>query len=140
MKSHGKDSYLGVADSGDVMRDIGVFCDSIDLDRDIDMADSTTIGSESKEFLPGLDGATITLGGKWDDTVTSGPDAVLAALFTAKVTADFEYGPGGNAAAKVKYSGVCYVKNYKVSTPLEGVVKFSATLQISGGVTRGAFA
>ena len=140
-KVHGKDSYFAIEDSAaTTLRNIGVHCDAIDLDRDIDMADTTTIGSESKTWLPGLDGAEITLGGKWDSLTVTGPDVVLSGAFAAKVKVGFEYGPEGNATGAIKYSGECYVSKYKVSTPLEGIVKFSATCKIDGAVTRGTFA
>lgn len=139
-KVHGKDSYFAIEDSGAVtLRNIGVHCDSITLDRDIDMAETTTIGAESKTWLPGLDGAEISLAGKFDSLAATGPDVVLAGDFAAKVKVGFEYGPEGNAAAAVKYSGECWVSKYQVSSPLEGIVKFSATIKIDGAVARGVF-
>lgn len=139
-KVHGKDSYFAIEDSAAVtLRNIGVHCDSITMDRDLDMADTTTIGLESKTWLPGLDGAEISLGGKFDSVATTGADPVLAGNFAAKVQVGFEYGPEGNAAAAVKYSGECYVMKYQVSSPLEGIVKFSATIKVNGAVARGVF-
>lgn len=140
-KGHGKDSYLAVEDSAaTTLRDLTTYLDNADFDRTVDMSDSTTMGSESKTFIPGLDGAGIELSGKFDDTAVSGPDVVLAGNVAAKVSVGFEFGPLGNAAGKPKYSGECFVERYRISAPLEGVVKFSATLRITGVVTRGAFA
>lgn len=138
-KAHGKDSFLSLADGAAVVRDIGVHCDSIDFDRDLDMAESTTIGDESKEYLAGLDGAGITISGKWDDTVSTGPDDTMVSLMVAKIAGAFVYGPGGNGAARTKYTGTAYVEKYRVSTPLEGVVKFNGTLRVTGAVTKGVF-
>lgn len=139
-KVHGKDSYFAIEDSGAaVLRAIGVHCDTITLDRDIDMAETTTIGAESKTWLPGLDGAEISLAGKWDSLAVTGPDVVLAGVFAAKVRVGFEYGPEGNAAGNVKYSGECYVSKYQVSSPLEGIVKFSATVKVDGAVAKGVY-
>jgi hypothetical protein len=139
-KVHGKKSYFAIEDSvATTLRNIGVHCDSIVLDRDLDMADSTTIGQEAKTFVPGLDGAEISLGGKFDSLAVTGPDVVLAGDFAAKVQVGFEYGPEGNTAGNVKYSGECFVSKYQVSTPLEGVVKFSSTIKITGAVVRGVF-
>lgn len=139
-KIHGKDSAFFIEDTGAVYRAIGDYCDSIEIDGSVDMADATTIGKEAKEFLPGLDGAAITLSGKWDNIVTVGPDVVLSALKTAKLPVGFRYGPGGGVAGNVQYSGACYVERYAVSSPLEGIVKFNATLRVTGAVARGAFA
>lgn len=139
-KVHGKKSYFAIEDSGAaVLRAIGAHCDSITIDRDVDMADATTIGAESKIFLPGLDGAEITLSGKYDSLLVTGPDVVLAGDFAAKVQVSFEYGPEGNAVGNVKYSGECFVSKYQISTPLEGVVKFSATCKVTGAVVRGTY-
>lgn len=139
-KKHGKDSHLGLEDAGGVLRIISDHCDSITQDRDWDMADSTTMGLEDKTFVPGLGGATLVLAGKWDSLAGTGPDVVLNSLAGIEVSASFEYGPEGNAAAAVKYSGEAFLSKYQVSSPLEGVVKFSATLQVTGPVARGAFA
>lgn len=140
-KVHGKDSYFALEDSAaTTLRDIGVFCDSIVLDRDVDMADTTTIGQESKTWLPGLDGATISLGGKWDSVATTGPDVVLSGDLATKARVGFSYGPEGNATGKVRYAGECYVNKYQVSSPLEGIVKFSATITVDGAVARDLFA
>lgn len=139
-KKHGKDSAFAIEDTGSVLRTISTWCDSIDLDRSTDMADATTIGSEDKEFLAGLSGGSLSLSGKWDSLVMTGPDVVLSALFAAKTLTQFEYGPEGGTAGSVKYSGDCYVEKYVVSSPLEGIVKFSATIRVTGAVTRGAYA
>jgi hypothetical protein len=140
-KVHGKDAYFALEDSAaTTLRAIGDHCDTITLDRDIDMADTSTIGSESKTWIPGLDGAEITLAGKYDSLATTGPDVVLSGDFTAKVRVGFEFGPEGNATGKVKYAGECYVSKYQVSAPLEGVVKFSATIKVDGAVARSTFA
>ena len=140
MKVHGKDAYLGVEDTGAVLRVIGNYCDSIELDRNVDMADATTIGKESKEFLPGLDGGAITLAGKWDNEADTGPDPVLAPFLASKALTSFDFGPGGNGTGKTRYTGDCYVERFAVSAPLEGIVKFNATLRINGTVVRAAYA
>jgi hypothetical protein len=134
-KTHGKDSHLSVDGAA-----VGDYCDSIELDRSVDMADSTTIGQESKTFLPGLDGAAMTLAGKWDSIAEVGPDAVLAPALASKELVAFAYGPEGNAAGKIRYTGNCYVERYAVSSPLEGIVKFNSTLRVNGAVARDVFA
>lgn len=140
-KKHGKDSHFTIEDSGGTtLRNVGDFCDNIELDQDVDMADSTTIGLEAKTFLSGLAGSAITLAGKWDSVVTVGPDVVLSGLLGLETPVGFEYGPEGNVTGAIKYSGECFVEKYKVSSPLEGVVKFSSTIRVTGIVTRATFA
>lgn len=139
-KYHGKDSYFGLEDSAaTTLRDVGQYCDSIEEEFSVGMADSTTIGAEAKTFLSGLSESTISLAGKWDDAATTGADLVLSGNVGNEVSVGFEFGPAGNTTGKTKYSGECFVSKYHVSAPLEGVVKFSATLQVTGVVTRGTF-
>lgn len=138
-KKHGKDSHLGLEDAAGVLRVISDFCDNITQDRDWDMDDATTMGLEDKVFIPGLGGATLSLAGKWDSLAVAGPDVVLNGLGGHETSAGFEYGPEGNTAGTVKYSGECFLSKYQVSSPLEGIVKFSATLQVTGPVARGVF-
>ncbi len=139
-KKHGKDAYFAIEDSAaTTLRDVGQYCDNIEFPRTVDMAESTTIGLESKTWLPGLDGASIQLSGKWDSAATTGPDPVLAGNIAAKVSVTWNFGPEGNAAAAVKYSGEGYVEAYQVSAPLEGIVKFTATVRVDGPVVRGVF-
>lgn len=139
-KGHGKDSYFALEDVvGTTLRAIGNYCDSIEFERSVDMGDATTIGMEAKEFIPGLEGSTITLAGKWDDTATEGPDVVLSGNVGAETSVGWEYGPRGNVAGRVRYAGECFVERYQVSSPLEGVVKFSATLRIHGAPVRNTY-
>ncbi|MGI8425547.1 MAG: phage tail tube protein [Actinomycetota bacterium] len=140
-KGHGKDQFLQVEDTGAaILRDLSPFLDNSDFDRQVDMSDSTTVGLEDKTSIPGLSGASIELGGKYDDTAVSGPDVVLGGVIASKVRVAFEYGPLGNTTGKPKYTGECYVERFRISAPLENVVKFTATLRVDGPPTRSTFA
>jgi len=138
-QGHGKNQYLSVKDTGGTLRNISVFIDNAEFDRQIDMSESTTVGLEDKIYLPGLNGAAIEVAGKFDDTAVTGPQVVLGGVLAAKVLSGFEFGPLGNAVGKTKYSGNCWVERFRVSAPLEGVVKFAATLRVNGPVTVGVF-
>jgi len=139
-KYHGKDSYFAIEDSGaTTLRDVGQYCDSIDFGRETALAKSTTIGLEDETYLSGLNGATISLSGKWDDAATTGPHVVLNGLVGSDVSVGFEYGPAGNTTGRARLTGECFVESYSVSSPLEDVVKFSASIRITGVVTTGTF-
>lgn len=138
-KGHGKDQYLAIEDSASItLRDISPFIDSVDFDRQVDLAESTTVGAEDKVYIPGLSGAGLEIAGKYDDTATVGPTLLYGDL-AAKVLVGFEFGPLGNLPGKPKYSGNGFVERFRVSAPLEGVIKFSATFRVDGPVTSGAF-
>ena len=51
----------------------------------------------------------------------------------------FTYGPAGNTAGMVEYSGNGILTSYNIGNDISGEVRFSATFQVTGGVTRGTF-
>lgn len=134
--AHGKNTVFKVDDSGGTLRDISAYCDNVDFPRDQSSGESTgfqpTGGSRTYEV--GLNGATISVAGKWHAT----PDGYLAGLLnpTAGATSSFEYGPDGSSSGKIKYTGECFLTQYQESSPFDGVTTFSAQFQVNGVVTR----
>jgi hypothetical protein len=82
--------------------------------------------------------ATIEISGRWDDTASTGPDAVLKALKGTGANA-FIYGPSGDTGGMVKITGNAILTNYSRSTPVGDVVAFSASFQVTGDVTETTF-
>ena len=126
---HGKNGYIKVGDNN-----LSSYLNSKSLDTSTDIAEVSTFGNDSKKYIQGLEDGTIPLEGPWDSTV----DGYMAALKGAGETS-FEYGPAGNAGGNVKYSGNVVLSAYNISQDLTGAISFSATLQLSGDVTRGTF-
>lgn len=131
---HGKDSVFTI--DSDTLT---TYLTDISLDRSVDEAETSTMGGESKTFLPGMDEATISIAGRYDSTASTGPDAVLAALVGNDTLVAFEYGPEGSANGAVKYSGNCFATSYNVSAPVADIVAFTATFRVSGAVTKGTY-
>ena len=86
-------------------------------------------------FKPAL--TTVTLTGIFDDS-PSGADAVLGALFTENHPSpvDFSYAPAGTSHGSVRYSGMCWVERYEVSSRAGERVGFTATLRVEGSIAR----
>lgn len=82
---------------------------------------------------------TVRLGGLFDDTTTSGLDAVLGPLRTHTSAVDFEYGPEGSSTGDVKYSGTCWVVSYDLRSRVGNLVEWAATLQVESTVSRATF-
>lgn len=140
MSIHGKDSYFGVEDSaGTTIRNLSPYLTSVDFNQENDVHDDTTFGAEGHTARPGLTNGTINIAGVWDKTATSGADTVLQSLVGVEITVGFEYGPEGNTAGMVKKSGECVLRSYNESAPVADIVKFTASFQISGSVTKGVF-
>ena len=138
--AHGKDSYFSVEDSaGTTLRNITPYIKSIDFNRSNDANDTTTKGAEGKTYRPGLTDGEIRLTGLWDDTASTGSYTVLQSLLGVEITVGFEYGPEGNTTGMEKMSGECVLTQYDESSPVDDMVAFTATLKISGDVTKGTF-
>lgn len=141
MAIHGKDSYFALEDSaGATLRDISPYTNSVQYSRQNDTSDTTTFGAEGHTFITGLTNGKITLAGLWDKTATVGSATIFDALVDLDTpTLTFNYGPEGNTAGQVKYSGECILESVDYSAPVGDIVTYSAVLQITGTVTKGVF-
>jgi hypothetical protein len=136
---HGKGSVFKIDNSAGVLQTLTAFIDSVDFSNSVDVAETTTMGSEFKTYVSGQSDGTMSVSGKYDSTAATGPDAVLQGLIGLETTSTFEYGPDGGTTGKVKYTGECFLTGYSVSSPVGDVVTFTADFRISGAVTRGTF-
>ena len=131
MAVHGKDAVFKLDTSGDVLTDISSNIISVDMPDSIDEAETTTLGSDSKTFIQGTSGATITLEMIWDATI----DAHIYGI--KRITGDFEYSPAGTAGGSPKYTGSCFPTSIGTPVTVGDAVKFSVTLRVTGDITRG---
>lgn len=127
-------------DTGSIQRDLSAFITEVrGLPGPRTLNEVTALGDSGAKFIPGLEDVAITLNGMFDNTATSGPDAVLGPLRTHTAAVDFEYGPEGSATGDAKYSGTCWVVTYELRSRVGNLVEWSASLQVEGTVTRGTF-
>jgi hypothetical protein len=139
---HGKGTVFKVDDSGGTLRDISAFVTNVDFGRELDAPETTTFGDNDREFIVGLRGHNFSISGIWDNTATTGSDAVISSWFQGTptaVTATFEYGPEGGAAGAIRYTGEAIPTSYSVSSPVDGVATFTADWIVTGAVTRNTF-
>lgn len=142
MATHGKNSVFSVEDSaGTTLRDLSSNLTNVAFSRQNDTHDNTAFGASGHTFQAGLTNGKITLTGWTDTTATTGTLTVLGSLvgLTAN-SVSFEYGPHGNATGAVKYTGECILESLDISDPVADLVSFTAVLQITGAVTKGAYA
>lgn len=135
-----KVSKFSIDDSGTVPRDLSAYLTEIrGLPGPRLLNEVTALGDAGAKFIPGLEDVTFNLRGLFDDTASSGPDAVLGPLRTNTTAVSFEYGPEGTAAGDVKYSGTCWVTLYELRSRVGNLVEWVATLQVEGTLTRGTY-
>ena len=133
---HGKSTSLKVDNSGGSLTDISDTLTDVSFPETIETAETTSFGSNSKTYIVGLKDATISISGNFDATV----DAHLAGIAGQAATVSFEYGPEGTTSTFVKYTGEAILTSYEKSGAVGDVVTYSAEFQVTGAVTRGAFA
>ena len=128
-------------DLGGTQRDLSAFITEVrGLPGARLLNEVTALGDSGARFIPGLEDVVISLAGIFDDTATSGQDAVLGPLRTHTSAVDFEYGPEGSTTGDVKYSGTCWLAQYDLRSRVGSLVEWTASLQVEGAVARGAFA
>lgn len=122
------------------LTNISTYCDEVSMPEELELVETTTFGATSKTYLAGFADGKVTISGNWDRTI----DGILSTLkdaFRAGTTQSvtFEYGPEGNSAGDVKYTGEVVLVNYEKNSAVKDQVKFSAEFQITGAVTTTTF-
>jgi len=103
------------------------------------LSEATALGDGGTMWHPGLEDVPFTLELYWSKDADVGPDTVLGPLRTHTAAVDFNYGPEGDTAGDIKYSGKCWVRNFTAPTRVGNLVFAKAELQVNGQVSRGTF-
>lgn len=114
-------------------KDLSANISSVSLSESIDLADTTNLGDDDKTSLVTLKGSSVSFEGHFDAGTDLIDEVVGAALGTLQA---WEYFPGGNVSAEVKYSGSMFITSYEISGGVDGIVEFSAEGTIDGAVAR----
>ena len=131
----GKTGVFKLDNAAGSLIDLSAYIDNVDMPRDAQLLETTTLGATAKTYITGFKNATIALKGHWDGG-SAAVDEHMAAILGHANTQTFELGPEGSTSGKVKYTGEARLTKYSCSTPVSGVVDWSADLQVSGDVTR----
>lgn len=127
---HGKYAQISIGGT-----EIGTFCTDLTLSVDVDTADTSTFGSSWKTALPGLIGAKVDLKGDFDPTASTGPAAVIWSAITGGVPVAVVAKPGGTATGQRTNTFNAIVTGYSESSPVGGIITFTAGLLVTGAVT-----
>ena len=131
---HGKSSKLKLNGT-----ELQTFLTNISFNPTKDASETTTMGDTSRDFLEGLRNCSIQLSGRWDPTATTGPDAVVWGGYNSTSLVSFIYNPTAAttfAAGSPGYTGSCWVTDFNIDDPFEDIVTWTATLQVSGNISR----
>ena len=133
---HGKSTVFKVDNNAGSLTDISNTLTDVSFPQSVDTAETSAFGSSAKSYVVGLTDATLSVSGNFDATV----DSHLAAIVGKADSVSFEYGPEGSTATFVKYTGEAFLTSYEKSGAIGDVVTYSAEFQITGAITRGAYA
>lgn len=135
-----KESFFEIEDTGTTLRDMSGYLVAVDgLPGPRELNDASVLSSSGRQWHPTLEAGVITLELLWDETASTGPDAVFGPLRTHTVATTFSYGPQGNTASEIKYSGECWVRNYQITSRVGSIVTARVELNVDGVVTRGTY-
>jgi hypothetical protein len=162
---HGKNAVFALRDATNTWRDMTPYTNEVTLPGKAGIAETSVFGLGAKTFIGGLLEGQLTTKGFFDSTATTGEDFVLAGLLgtqpdkgltvVAQVTEQSNYGqfilfPGGyGSATNIAAIGDAVITDYSLSAPVNNVVSFTATFNLSGatpasdsmngGTTTGAY-
>jgi hypothetical protein len=127
---HGKSTFVGIAVAAAVAptTNISAYCNKVDFPRAADTAETSVFGLSDKTYLPGLKGGTIGVEGVWDTAL----DAIMEPKLGTIIS--FFYAPGGSGTTGYYCDAI--VTAYNPPADLNDAVKWSASLLITGAVTR----
>ncbi len=135
-----KVSVFQITDVGAQLRDLSAYINEIrGLPGPRNLDEVTALGDSGAKFIPGIENVQVTISGIFDDTASSGPDAVLGPLRTHTAAVAFDYGPKGKTAGFPRYAGDCWVTSYEITSRVGNRVEWTATLQVNGTVSRGTY-
>lgn len=111
----------------------------VDSDLPVSMGDVTTFGATSEANIPTIKGTTkLSIAGVTDPTVTT----VLGTIrnngggqTTTNASLSFIYGPMGSTTGNPKYTGECFLGDFKLSTDVKNPNTWTADFSSTGDVT-----
>jgi len=125
---HGSNAFIQVDDSGGTPTDISAYVTSVDgFPGDVASHDVTTFGKDTIARAAGLKDTKITLNGVHDPTC----EAVLAGALG--IVGTVTYGPAGSTAGMQKYTGEFLLTSFKLSSPVGGMITWTANYEIASG-------
>lgn len=137
---HSKLSKFFLDTAGDVLTDISDSCEEVEFPEDLELVETTPIGTTSKTYLVGYADGKITISGSWNRTLHTHLGALKVAFRDGTITsANVEYGPEGNDSGDSKLACSVVMTSYVKTTSVKSQVKFKADFQITGPVTESTF-
>ena len=119
--------------------EVGPYMTNVSFALSKDALETTTMGDNARDYIEGLKGGTINLSGRWDGDA-SASDQTFWNMYNTGGSYTFKLNPTGVTpnftSNQPGYTGSMLITSYNSDTSFDGVITFTAALQISGNVTR----
>lgn len=138
---HGRQGDFQLDNNAGSLINLSVFVSNVDFSRDVDVPETTVFGNAGDRtyVAGGLRNAGLSFSGFWDQTASTGVDVVLSGNLGATGTLSFQYGPAGTGTGNTVYTGESILTNYSISQPVDGVITYTADLNVTGAVSSSAY-
>ncbi len=122
-------SYIEIDDSGGTPRNLTPYLAEIEsLGKEVSFLDVTGLDDAAQRIIAGPEqDQEFELDGAFDNTATTGPDAVLSGIVGK--TGTVSYGPAGNGSGQRKITGEFLCLSYRITSRINNLVRFKARFQ-----------
>jgi hypothetical protein len=137
---HGKNAYIQIDNSLGSLTDISTISNEVSYSESIETAETSVFGTSAKQYITGMNDATVSVSGLFDATSAGVIEGTIAALISGTLaSATLVFGPEGNGTGKKKYTMETIVTSYEIGAPVGDVVSLSVEFQRTGATTIGTF-
>ena len=116
--------------------DLSGYFNNADISQSVETAETTGFGASSKSYIVGLQDATVSLSGMFDQTALAS-DVLLAAGLGAATTPLLTIVPSTGTIGNTAIIAKAHETSYSISSPLGDVVSISADFNASTDSTSG---
>ncbi|CAB4176409.1 hypothetical protein UFOVP978_30 [uncultured Caudovirales phage] len=110
---------------------------SVQWNQQSDVAETTAFGTTAKTYLSGMSGFTMGMGGMFEDTATTGFDAVVSPLLGSGTLNNVAMAPNGFTIGRPAWAVSGAITSYDVQGGVGDIVQASVNVQGSDRVSRG---
>ena len=130
-------TIIKIDNAGGTLIDLSAYIDTISaLGREFQNLDVTSFADAAERIIAGIEASQeFTISGHFDNTATTGPDAVLAPL--VGTLGSWQFFPVGTTAGYRKFSGEALCTSYKIGAEVKGRVQYDCVFKQDNACTVG---
>ena len=138
-KRHGRQGEFYLADSGATLRDLSSWLSNIEMPRNVETAQVTTLNEDDHTYVVGIRSGNIRITGIPSEDANALDNVAEDVLGFATPVA-WKWFPAGSVSGRIVYSGSAIMTEYSPSGGIGGAVTATGNLQIDGAIARGTVA